>query len=280
MDIYDIYKMAQNYKISFGIEVEFTGITKPMACVAINDIVDGTHMVKGKRAWIRDSGGRDWKVVYDNSISKSIKINDNVLDYIECRNKILTKEDIMFLLELVDESNIEFVTPICEVDDIKKIKDIIDSLSTFGATTNKTCGVHIHISSPYLRSKSIKVMANNVSLLENDIFKVIEPYECRQNYCQRINKDFLDAINNLDYRKTSKHTIITEWKKHSKTKYYGLNIGSLKDKGTIEFRYFNSTLRRDNIDFYLWLSLGIFLSGLIRVELKKETSIDDFLTVL
>ena len=64
-------ELLRNQK--FGVEVEFTGITRSMAAKAVQSVVGGS--ISGPRSdayytrIIRDDLGRKWKVMRDSSIS-------------------------------------------------------------------------------------------------------------------------------------------------------------------------------------------------------------------
>ena len=81
-------------KQNYGVEVEFTGISRKMAADAVAEIIGTTasrpdHTCYQTRT-IQDSQGRKWKVMRDSSIHPIRKVGT----------------------ESIDEYRVEFVTPI------------------------------------------------------------------------------------------------------------------------------------------------------------------------
>lgn len=81
-------------KQNYGVEVEFTGISRKMAADAVAEIIGTTasrpdHTCYQTRT-IRDSQGRKWKVMRDSSINPIRKVGT----------------------ENMDEYRVEFVTPV------------------------------------------------------------------------------------------------------------------------------------------------------------------------
>ena len=90
-------------KQKFGVEVEFTGITRTMAAEAVAEIL-GSHATGPDRTCyrtytIRDSKRRIWKVMRDSSICPVRKAGR----------------------ELMDEYRVEFVTPPLNYEDIETL---------------------------------------------------------------------------------------------------------------------------------------------------------------
>ena len=94
-------------KQKFGVEGEFTGITRTMAAEAVAEIL-GSHATGPDRTCyrtytIRDSKRRIWKVMRDSSICPVRKAGR----------------------ELMDEYRVEFVTPSLNYEDIETLQTII-----------------------------------------------------------------------------------------------------------------------------------------------------------
>ena len=84
-------------KQNYGVEVEFTGITRAMAAKAVAEVIGSTvtgpdHTCYHTRI-IRDSQGRKWKIMRDSSIIPVRKTGN----------------------ENMDEYRVEFVTPILKL---------------------------------------------------------------------------------------------------------------------------------------------------------------------
>lgn len=99
-------ELLKNQK--FGVEVEFTGITRETAAKAVAEVLNVTT-VSGPASrpyyerTIKDSKNRIWKVMRDSSISPEYSQNS-------CNS---------------DEYKVEFVTPPLNYDDIELVQAII-----------------------------------------------------------------------------------------------------------------------------------------------------------
>ena len=114
-------------KQNYGVEVEFTGITRAMAAKAVAEVIGSTvtgpdHTCYHTRI-IRDSQGRKWKIMRDSSIIPVRKTGN----------------------ENMDEYRVEFVTPILKYDDLETLQAIIRKFREIGGVPHASCGIHIHV---------------------------------------------------------------------------------------------------------------------------------------
>lgn len=94
-------------KQNYGVEVEFTGISRKMAADAVAEIIGTTasrpdHTCYQTRT-IQDSQGRKWKVMRDSSINPIRKVGT----------------------ENMDEYRVEFVTPVLKYEDLETLQAIL-----------------------------------------------------------------------------------------------------------------------------------------------------------
>lgn len=57
-----------------------------------------------------------------------------------------------------NEYRTEMVSPICTYEDIVPIQEIIRKLKEYGAITNKSCGIHVHIDASPFDAKSCGIL--------------------------------------------------------------------------------------------------------------------------
>ena len=113
---------------NFGVEVEFTGITRAMAAQAVADVL-GVSRIDGPRndayytRSIKDSRGRTWKVMRDSSIAPESRVGNKSRD----------------------EYKVEFVTPILQYSDMETLQAIIRKFREIGGKANSSCGIHVHV---------------------------------------------------------------------------------------------------------------------------------------
>lgn len=111
---------------NFGIEIEMTGITRSTAAKVIAGYfhTDATHVGGCYDAYsVRDNDGRMWKIMRDASV--------------RCENRSGQNASSLY--------SVEFVTPICNYDDIETIQELVRKLRGAGARVNSSCGLHCHI---------------------------------------------------------------------------------------------------------------------------------------
>ena len=111
---------------NFGIEIEMTGITRSTAAKVIAGYfhTDATHVGGCYDAYsVRDNDGRMWKIMRDSSV--------------RCENRSGQNASSLY--------SVEFVTPICNYDDIETIQELVRKLRGAGARVNSSCGLHCHI---------------------------------------------------------------------------------------------------------------------------------------
>lgn len=107
-------------KQNYGVEVEFTGISRKMAADAVAEII-GTAASRPDRTCyqtrtIQDSQGRKWKVMRDSSIHPIRKVGT----------------------ENMDEYRVEFVTPVLKYEDLDTLQAIIRKFREIGGVPHSS----------------------------------------------------------------------------------------------------------------------------------------------
>lgn len=114
----------------FGIEVEFTGISRRKAAEVLASVLEADgfdHRSSYDARTVCDAQGREWKIVYDSSIETCIKTLDTAYRY-------------------EDNYKVEFVSPILTYDaDIKTLQRILRAFRKAGGCVKGTSGIHIHL---------------------------------------------------------------------------------------------------------------------------------------
>lgn len=244
----------------FGLELEFTGITREEAAEVI-----GAYWGRKPRKYIGnhvsyeiiDRFKRRWRVVYDSSIVP------------ECRHHYAT-----------EDYQVEMVTPICHYDDIPVIQELIRRLRSKGAVAGQKCGIHIHVDAASYDARTLRNITNIMASKEELIYKAFQVQVERKNkYCQPVNSLFLEELN----RKKPKTTegVKTIWYRggdksrshYDKSRYHCLNLHSVFEKGTIEFRLFNSTMDDGEVKAYIHLCLAISHQALTQASASRRVTV-------
>ncbi|SHF07098.1 Putative amidoligase enzyme [Tissierella praeacuta DSM 18095] len=233
---------------NFGVEVEMTGITRKRAAQVIGEYLNGTVDFEGGgygTYTVTDNENRKWKLVSDASITCQKKVGN--------RKQIADKE-----------YSVELVSPICRYEDIENIQEIIRKLRGAGAFCNKSCGIHIHINSAPFKAYQIRNLVNIVAAKEDMIYKALKvDSERERRYCKKIDKDFLEELNKK--KPKTIRSIQNLWYKggdgshqhYHDSRYRCLNLHSVFQKGTIEFRAFNGSLHAGKLKAYLQFCMAV-----------------------
>ncbi|MCD8197534.1 MAG: amidoligase family protein [Lachnospiraceae bacterium] len=236
------------HDLRFGIEVEMTGITRRRAAEVAADYfgTEITHIGAYYDTYAAiDSQGRQWKFMSDSSIREERR---------EGRQRVAADA----------EYSTEMVSPICRYGDIVTVQEIIRKLRENGALTNNTCGIHVHIDASPFDARTLRNITNIMASKEDLIYKALEiPYSREMNYCQKTEQRFLKQLNERKPRTLQEVEHI--WyngesrsnRHYDNSRYHGVNLHSVFQKGTVEFRLFNGTLHAGKIKAYIQFCLAI-----------------------
>ena len=244
--------MLKNQK--YGVEIEFTGITRKEAALIVADVL-GTTISRIESGTynthhILDSEGRRWKVMRDGSIEPT---------------RSAARANAPF-----DQYRVEFVTPPLRYDDIELLQKIVRAFRAAGATANSSCGIHIHVDGANHNAMSLRRLVKLFVARQDFIYEGLDISSSRANYwCKpmahtlidemakkrTITRDEMEAIwygpANDGYNRGINH------EHYNSTRYHGLNLHSFFSKGTVEFRLFNSTLHAGKVKAYIQFCLAI-----------------------
>ena len=238
---------TQNY----GIEIEMTGITRRNAAKALGNLWGTTPLHTGGSydKWtVNDSDGKEWTLVYDGSIAKEEKMLNSYV----CTSNV--------------EYSVEMVSPILTYEEQPKLQEAIRTVRRAGAKVNDSCGIHIHIDGENHTAKSVKNILSIMYSKEDLLFKALQVKENRVSYCNKVRGAVLEIIRKqkkLSWDKLAeiwyhdKHWERQATQHYNHTRYHAVNLHALFNKGTIEFRLFNSTLHAGEVKAYINLALAI-----------------------
>lgn len=192
-----------------------------------------------------DSQGRQWKFMSDGSITAQCKVGKRIDS-------------------ASSEYRTEMVSPICRYEDIIPIQELIRKLKENGAITNSSCGIHVHIDASPFDARTLRNITNIMAAKEDLIYKALGVSVARQHrWCQPVEQRFLDELNNR--RPHSMQDVERIWyngasrsnNHYDDSRYHCLNLHSVFQKGTVEFRLFNGTLHAGKIKAYIQFCLAI-----------------------
>lgn len=248
---------------NFGIEIELTGITRKTAAKVMAEHFGTTeeYVGDGYSTYIAvDPSGRKWKAMSDGSIRAERKDGGAVNTDYKC----------------------EIVSPICSYGDIETIQELVRKLRKAGAIANDSCGIHIHINAEPHTAKSLKNIANIVASKEDLLFKALGVNGNREHYCKKTDIEFITKMNST--RPKTKDAIKRIWydgrpnrctHNYDESRYHALNLHSVWQKGTIEFRCFNSTTHAGKIKAYIQLCLAISHQAMTQTGASARKTVTD-----
>jgi hypothetical protein len=225
--------------LNFGIEIETVGLSKERVARAMQTVVGGTARVSGRGGWeVLDARGRIWHAAPDGS--------------------------------LTGYENAEIVSPILSYPDIEDLQQVVRAVRAAGAKVDASCGIHIHVDGRRFRENPkhvgnlVKLVAKQEKLIEH----ALQIGASRARYCQPIDEAFLTKL--LATRPQTLAQLSELWyggasrarAHYDSSRYRGVNLHSLFFRGTIEFRWFDSTLHAGEVKAYVQFILALAAKAL------------------
>jgi len=222
--------------IRFGIEIETIGKSRKRVANAIRDIVGGRVLHVGRDVFdtheVIADDGRRWRVMADSSLSSA------------CRSR-----------------QAEVVSPILHYPDIEPLQRVARAVRGAGARVDPSCcGLHLHVDGASFQPRAVRNLVRIAARHEQHIEQALGIDERRASWCKRINRMFLAR---LGTNPRSMSDLRDAWYGDRRgraclnTKYQGINLHSLFTKGTIEYRWGNSTLHAGKIKTYVQFGLAL-----------------------
>ena len=234
----------------FGIEIEFTGITRRQAATVAANYFGSTvsHASSYDRYTAGDGFGRTWTFMSDASIHPMRKENGRKIG-------------------AGDEYKVEMVTPILTYEqDMDTLQELIRRLRKAGAFTDpQHCGIHIHLDGAQHNARSIRNWVNIIASRNDLLYKALQIEPARKRWCRELDADLVRRMNSgkpktlaqieeiwyegySEYRGNHYHT----------SRYAFLNLHSFfHGNGTVELRGFNATLHAGKVRAYVALALAM-----------------------
>ncbi len=239
--------MFQNH---FGIEVEFTGITRAEAAKIAAEYLGGTVATPYgyyRTIEVRAPDGRVWKLMSDGSINCQRKENRRIIP-------------------ANGEYSVEMVTPILSYhEDIDTIQALARLLRKAGGFANDSCGIHIHLDGSNHTVRSIRNFVNLIASRNDLFYKALQIKPERMRYCKKMDAYLVERMNR-EKPKTFEQIerIWYEGYRGSRdihyhdSRYHFLNLHSFfHGHHTVELRGFNGTLHAGKIRAYIVFALAM-----------------------
>lgn len=236
----------------FGIEIEFTGITRTKAANIAAEYF-GVRNTGGGRDFynthqVAAPDGRIWKFMYDGSI--------------KCQKKSGRQ-----IVSAGNDHSVELVSPILTYrEDIQMVQELVRRLRKAGGFVNGTCGIHIHLNGADHTPRSIRNFVNIIASKNDLLYKALQIAPERMRYCMKIDAYLVEKMNRVKPRTLQQISDIwyaryrdeTRGVRYHNSRYHFLNLNSFFGRNrTIELRGFNSALHAGKVRAYIALALAL-----------------------
>ena len=234
----------------FGIEIEFTGITREKAASIAAEHLNGTSAYEGGcygTYSVTAADGRKWKFVSDGSIHCKQKVNGRAV-------------------EAGRDYSVELVSPILSYrEDIATLQELVRKLRRAGAFAEKGCGIHTHLDGAAHTPQSIRNFINIIASKNDLLYKALQVEPQRMAYCKKMDSLLVEKMNarkpktmraleNIWYEGYSQ----SRSTHYHDSRYHFLNLHSFfNGHHTVELRGFNSELHAGKIRSYIVLALAL-----------------------
>ena len=233
---------------NFGIEIEFTGITRNKAARVVAEHLGGIVSKDGTGYEVTGQDGSTWKIVYDGSIRTQkrqdgarVAVNDN-------------------------RYSVELVSPILTYERaIDSLQEMVRKLKKEGAFTNSSTGIHIHLNGKDHTPRSLRNFLNIIYARNDLLYESLQIEPSRMRYCKKMDQRLVEQMNKK--KPTTFREIEDIWyegyyetrsRHYHNSRYHFANLHSFfHGVGTVELRGFNGTLHAGKIRTYILLALAI-----------------------
>lgn len=233
----------------FGTEIEMTGITRQHAAEVVAAMFGTSCFHRSSYdSWcVRDQQGKEWKFSYDGSIHTQRKYRG-----------VKQPAD--------DEYATEMVSPKLSYDEMGKLQEVVRCLRHNGAFVNNSCGQHVHVDAANHTPRSLKNAMTIMYSKEDILFKALKVQTAREaHYCQKVRPAVLEKIRRMPNSTITMEQFKRAWyqgedgsdEHYNWSRYYALNLHAVFNKGTLEWRCFESTLHAGEVRANITLALAI-----------------------
>lgn len=238
------------FNSKFGIEIEFTGITRKEAAEVAAAYLGGSQDVRYdgyNTHTVTAPDGRQWKFMSDASITCQRRQNGQ-------------------RISAGGEYSVELVSPILSYrEDIQTLQKMIRALRKAGAFTNNRCGIHIHLDGAAHTPRSIRNFVNIIASKNDLFYKALQIEPGRMQYCRKMDEYMVRRMN--ETRPRSLQQIADIWyaghdrdrgAHYNSSRYHFLNLHAFFTRHhTVELRGFNSELHAGKVRSYIVLALAL-----------------------
>lgn len=226
--------------LTFGTELEYTGIARQVAAKAIQSVIGGRVRFTGGTydAWeVTAPDGRVWKAMRDGSLGA--------------------------------DGGCEVVTPVLQWEDMETLQEVVRALRRAGAKATRETSQHVHIGARNFSAAQVANLAKIFYKQEELILKAAGTWEHRlAHYTARTDAAFIERLNAT--RQITNESLNKAWfgyleltpSHYESHRYRDLNLNNIWRTGTIEVRAANGSTHAGEIKANIILCLAIAAKAL------------------
>lgn len=138
-------------------------------------------------------------------------------------------------------------------DSIDQIKEIIGLIKAHRGAIRPTCGLHIHVDMSTFQNKEIVSIIKAFLSNQKHLYRRFKVLKSREEYTTlKIPQNTFKHLTEENIRKIKKDSYGYDSDvEYFSDRHFGLNIKSLPEHGTLEFRLFNGTIQASKIKEYV-----------------------------
>ncbi|MHB1001993.1 MAG: amidoligase family protein [Armatimonadota bacterium] len=236
--------MADLRDLRFGVEIETIKRSRETVAQAIQSVVGGEVIHVGTPGsydpWEVQTDNKTWKVVADASLT-NVPVNLRA----------------------------EVVSPVLNYTDLPLLQDVVRAIRKCGATVDVKCGMHIHVDATPFDGRTLSNLAKIVFKQEPLILTALGVSQSRlAQYTKPMNPELIANIERS--RPKTKDQMNKIWYGHhnsnpthyDRSRYHGVNFHNIWYRGTVEFRWFESTLHAGKVKSAVQFVLAIAVKAL------------------
>jgi hypothetical protein len=230
-----------------------TGLTREQAARSVAEMFGTTPYYIGTyyKTWgAKDPEGKEWRFTYDSSIHAR-------------------RREGSHYTYAGDDYKTEMVSPKLEYSEMAKLQSVVRCLRNHGGRVNSSCGMHVHVDASNHTPRSLKNALTIMYAKEDILFKALKVNPTRvDQWCKKVRENVLADIRRMPSNNMSMEKFRQLWYEeqrnggyshshYDQTRYYALNLHAVFDKGTVEWRCFNSTFHAGKVRANITLALAI-----------------------
>ena len=247
----------------FGIEIEFTGITRREAAEVVakyfnTEVIEIGTYYDAKE--VKQADGRKWKIMSDGSL--------------RCQRKVRG-----IIQEASPLHSVELVSPILTYkEDMENLQALVRLLRKAGGFTNSTCGIHVHLDGANHTVQSLRNFINIIASKNDLFYKALQIEPNRMRYCKKLDERMVEKFNKRKPKTMSQFADLwyegyygrRETHYHD-SRYHFLNLHSFfTGTHTVELRGFNSELHAGKVRSYVVLALALNHQALTQKQASSK----------